>query len=266
MISNLLIGLAAAGIIALAAARVRFLKPSGAWGAFLLGTAVFGLGGVAWSVPLLVFFILGSLLSKYSPKRRRAVKERLDLIFEKGSTRDAAQVWANGGIAGIVVILNALHPDPSLFIAYCGALAAAAADTWGTEIGVLGSGRTLSIRTLRPVERGTSGGISLAGTLGAAAGALSVALAGAFWSAAPMRAIAVIVAAGIAGMLVDSFVGATLQARYRCAACGSGTERRQHCGVPSTLVGGTSLVNNDVVNTACTLAGGAVALMAWRWL
>jgi uncharacterized protein (TIGR00297 family) len=256
--SNFVIGLVAAGAIGLAAARIGFLKPSGAWGAFLLGTVVFGLGGLFWSIPLLVFFILGSLLSKYSPKRRRAMKEGLDLIFEKGSTRDAAQVWANGGIAGLVVIANALHPSPSLFIAYCGALAAAAADTWGTEIGVLGRGRTLSVLTLRPVARGTSGGISMVGTLGAAAGALSVALAGAFSMAEPLRALAVIVVAGIAGMFVDSVVGATLQARYRCVSCGAITERREHCGLPSELIGGIALVNNDVVNTACTLAGAVV--------
>jgi len=265
-VPQLLIGLLAAAVVGAAAARVGFLKPSGAWGAFLLGSVVFGLGGISWSVPLLVFFILGSLLSKYSPKRRRAVKERLDLIFEKGSTRDAAQVWANGGIAGLAVIAGALYPDPALFIAYLGALGAAAADTWGTEIGVLGRGRTLSVVTMRPVERGTSGGISAVGTLGAAVGALSVGLAGAFWSDRPLVAIITAIVAGLLGMLIDSLIGATLQARYRCSRCGAITERRLHCDVPATLIAGHRWVTNDVVNTACTLTGAAVAYILARLL
>ena len=52
-----------------------------------------------------------------------------------------------------------------------GALAAVNADTWSTELGVLSSGRPRLITSLKPVEKGTSGGVSLVGTLAALAGA-----------------------------------------------------------------------------------------------
>ena len=51
---------------------------------------------------ILTFFILSSLLSRLG----RSAKARYDLIFEKGSRRDHAQVLANGGIAGALMVLT----------------------------------------------------------------------------------------------------------------------------------------------------------------
>lgn len=253
---QLLIGVGVAGVVALLSWRLRLLKPSGASAAFLLGSVVFGLGGIPWSIPLITFFITGSLLSRFGPKRKSGLEE----VFEKGATRDAGQVWANGGIAGLLVIIHAVAPAPHLFIAYLGALAAAAADTWGTEIGVLGGGRTISLLSFRPVERGTSGGVSLLGTAGATAGALAIALSGCFWEGVPSLALPVVLVAGLAGMFADSLAGSAIQARYRCSRCGTITEQRSHCNIPADLIAGRRIITNDAVNTICTFAG---ALAAW---
>lgn len=248
-------------MIALGAFRVRFLTLSGAWATFLLGSVVFGLGGFPFSIPLIVFFVLSSLLSKYGPKRWKDVKERLGQVFEKGSTRDAGQVWANGGIAGLVVIVYAIWPQEGIFAAYLGALAAAAADTWGTELGVLSRGRTISVRTFRKVEPGVSGGVSAVGTLGAAAGGASVASSGIYWSSAPRSMLVVVLIAGLCGMLADSLMGATLQARYRCSRCHCITERRFHCDMPARLIAGHAWVTNDLVNTVCCLVGALLGYL-----
>lgn len=255
------IGALVAGAIAVGAFRARFLTRSGAWAAFALGAIVFGLGGLQFSIPLIVFFTLSSLLSVYGPKRWKEVKERLGQVFEKGGTRDAWQVWANGGIAGIIVILYVIQPHECIFVAYLGALAAAAADTWGTELGVLSRGRTISARTFRTVEPGVSGGISAVGTLGAAAGAASVALSGMYWSAAPRSVLGVAILAGLAGMLADSLTGAILQARYRCVRCHGITERRFHCDRSAKLVAGRPWVTNDLVNTVCCIVGASLAYL-----
>ena len=234
-LSQLLIGLLSAGAIAFLSHRLHLLSNSGAWGTFVLGTIVFGCGGIPWSIPLITFFVLSSLLSKFS---KRHARKQFDLVFEKGSTRDAGQVLANGGIAGAIVLANMIHPMPELYIAYLGALAAAAADTWGTEIGVMGRGVVYSVWGLQRVEPGTSGGISLVGTTGAVLGALSVAASGAFFTEHSSYSILIASAAGICGMLADSMIGATLQAQYHCRVCGvleprersTAANRRALCG------------------------------------
>ena len=255
---QLLGGFLAAGVIALAAWRFRLLAPSGALAALVLGTVVFGVGGIAWSLPLITFFVLSSLLSKGTRgvRRRRAA---FDAVFEKGSRRDAGQVLANGGVAGALALASLFTPDPILYVAYLGSLAAAAADTWGTEIGVLSRGVVVSVARLRAVEPGSSGGISAVGTLGAAGGALSVALAA---LASPLWTpllLGVVVVAGLSGMLADALAGGTIQALYRCPVCGVSTERTIHCDMPTERVRGLAIVGNDLVNIICCVVGAAVA-------
>ncbi len=75
---------------------------------------------------------------------------------------------------------------------------------------------------------------------------------------------------GLTGSLVDSLLGATVQAIYYCAACSRETERPVHgCGRPTKLIRGWTWLNNDLVNLAASLIGGLVsALLAgllWSW-
>jgi uncharacterized protein (TIGR00297 family) len=257
---QILIGLAAAALIALIAGRLGALSPSGAWAAFVLGTVVFGVGGAVLSLPLITFFTLSSLLSQ-GTRRWRSEGARLESIFEKGSRRDAVQVFANGGIAGVIVLLIAFTGDQMLWYAYAGALGAAAADTWATEIGVHSSRPVVSIRTFKAVPRGTSGGISLIGTAAAIAGAFSVALSIAFFTPQPLYFLIIVTAAGLLGSTADSLAGATIQRAYRCSICGTSTERPIHHDQPAILQRGYSWVTNDVVNLICTASGAAVAIV-----
>lgn len=253
-----------AAAVALVSLRFHFLNPSGAATTFLLAMLIFGIGGWQWTVPILTFFILSSLLSKIGKKKKSA----FDLLFEKSDTRDAGQVLANGGVAGILMIGWFLFPSEGIWYPmYLASLAAVTADTWGTEIGVLAHGSPRSILTLKHVETGTSGGVSLAGIFGGACGALVIALSGSFWLGVNAQQIVFIVISGIAGSLADSFLGATIQAQYRCAVCGKMTEKRQHCGEETSLARGVRWLNNDIVNWVCAIVGAAViAALAIRLL
>jgi uncharacterized protein (TIGR00297 family) len=251
--------------------RVRFLDGSGALAAGLLAWGVLALGGAAWVLPGLAFFVLSSLLSKAGAARKRAAER----LAEKSGRRDAAQVAANGGVAGALLVVHALLPagaDPALGLALYGAFlaafAAAAADTWGTEVGTLVGGPTWGVTTGRRVPPGTSGGVSAAGTAGAVAGA-AVVFAAALPFAGPLLdgvgaavAAAVVVGGGVAAAFLDSLLGATVQARYR-GPDGALTERRtDDAGRPLPLARGWAPVGNDAVNLACTLAGAVLALVA----
>jgi uncharacterized protein (TIGR00297 family) len=233
--------------------KLNFLSPSGSIATFLLAVIVYGNGGWMWTVPILTFFIASSLLSKYGKRR----KKRLELVFEKSDKRDAGQVAANGGVAGLLVMLWYLIPDHTeLYYCYLASIAAVTADTWGTEIGTLMKGKPRSIITFRPVDIGTSGGVSPAGLLGGALGAALVAGSSLFVSGIPMPAeyLMLIILCGIAGSLADSILGATVQSQY-VTAQGNVTERTSVNGVPTTLVRGFRAVNNDVVNWLCGTTG-----------
>jgi uncharacterized membrane protein len=74
-------------------------------------------------------------------------------------------------------------------------------------------------------------------------------------------------AAGFAGALVDSLLGASVQRMFRCRVCGSEIERAAHCGRPAVLARGTRWLGNDAVNAVSSAAGGLIAaLLAWPLL
>jgi uncharacterized protein (TIGR00297 family) len=240
--------------------RLKLLTFSGSVATFLLAVIIFGIGGLAWAVPIVTFFVTSSLLSRLGAVRKREFRE----MFEKPGARDWGQVAANGGAAGLLALLAGLFPDHDFYLLYLAALAAATADTWSTEIGVLSKGRVVSIVTFHPVPAGTSGGVSAFGTLGGVLGSVVLALSGYYWYREVTLAV-IVIAGGIVGSVIDSMIGATLQGRFRCASCARETERSIHCGVVAEHVGGIRWIGNDVVNVACTVAGvlAAWGIMLW---
>jgi len=258
MTSQLLLGAFLAVVVAAGSYAFRLLTLGGSLAALLLGIIVFGLGGWQWAVPMLTFFLLSSLLSEYGRSR----KEQFDTLFDKSYTRDWAQVASNGSLAGVMILLSTLYPTFDFYPIYLGSLAAVTADTWGTEIGVLTKGGTVSVLSMQTVPPGTSGGMSGQGTLAGLIGALVIAFSGFAWYSDLKTAI-IVVLAGVVGSFGDSVLGATLQAQYRCEICGKQTERKTHCGRQTTQVAGVARINNDVINLICSVVG---ALSAWALL
>ncbi|MBC7186686.1 MAG: DUF92 domain-containing protein [Calditrichaeota bacterium] len=259
------VGVLLALFVAVASVKARFLNPSGAAVTFVLATLVFGVGRWQFAVPILTFFVLSSLLSRLGEQRKRLVVAN---AFAKVGPRDFGQVFANGGVAGILLLVWNYFPEPLWYVLYVASLVAVTADTWGTELGVLGKQVPRSILTWRPLPIGSSGGITLFGTLGGALGAVvvagSAALVGApghtmAWTA---KALAVLAVIGVGASFVDSLLGATVQAQYRCRSCGKVTEKKVHCGEATEFLRGLRWVNNDVVNVACAVSG---VLLAWAF-
>jgi len=208
-----------------------------------------------WTLPMVTFFLTSSALSHLYSSRKSAFES----MFEKSSERDAMQVLANGGVGGAMVLLAISAPAQFVYPAFVGAVAAANADTWGTELGLLSSRPPRLVTTLKQVSHGTSGAVSVVGLFGAAVGSAIVGCSAIPWSSVVSRnPIIYALLGGMSGMAVDSLVGASLQARYRCAVCASLTEKREHCEKPALLEGGYGWMTNDSVNLSCTIAGAAV--------
>jgi uncharacterized protein (TIGR00297 family) len=260
---QLLFGFVIATLVAFGAYRLGSLSRSGAYAAVAVGTLIFGLGGWQWAVLLLVFFITSSALSRTFRKR----KEGLDEKFSKGSRRDAGQVFGNGALAALFAGLHYFYPGAVwVWIAFAGSLAAVNADTWATELGVLNPRPPRMLTNPgRQVEKGTSGAVSLFGTMAALAGAALIGLFAVLVSPYPVswQVGVVITLAGLLGSLFDSLLGATVQAIYDCPACGKETEHHplHTCGTPTTLRRGWPWLDNDLVNLGCGLFGVAVALL-----
>ena len=260
---QILAGFIFAAIVAYLAYRARSLAKSGAIAAVFVGTIIFGLGGWQWAVLLLTFFVTSSGLSRLFKKR----KQHLDEKFSKGHKRDAGQVFGNGGLATFFAALHAVYPESILpWIGFAASLAAVNADTWATELGVLNPTPPRMITDLRKrVEKGTSGGVSLFGTLASLLGSAVIALPAVLLS--PTGALGpnyflFITAAGILGSLFDSFLGATVQAMYYCPTDQKETEKHplHTCGTETIHIRGWKWLNNDWVNFACGAFGVLAAL------
>jgi len=260
------LGTSLAVLIAVASYYVGFLSLSGSVAVYLLASPVFGIGGWKWTLPILAFFVLSSLLSKVGKKRKAEISD----IFEKGSTRDYAQVLANGGIPGVLLLSSLFIHGIDFFPLYVAAVAAVTADTWGTEIGLMTRNKTYLITTFREAPAGVNGGVSALGLVGSAVGSGIVALTALPWLSG-WSVVLVIALVGILASLVDSLLGVTLQASFRCPACGKETEKRLHCDVrggnPPTLgnvIEGLRWMNNDTVNFLCSLSGSILLLFLMR--
>jgi uncharacterized protein (TIGR00297 family) len=177
---RLLLGLLFSTGVGLFAYRRRSLSRSGVAGAMITGSVTVGMGGWAWGLSLIYFFVSSSLLSHFrSHDKERTAADK----FSKGSQRDILQVMANGGVATALSLAHGLTGSQAaqalLQAGYTGALATANGDTWATELGVLNTHQPRLITTGKPVPPGTSGGITLLGTCASAAGGLSLGLV--FW-------------------------------------------------------------------------------------
>ncbi|ELZ04207.1 DUF92 domain-containing protein [Natrialba aegyptia] len=203
----------------------------------LLGLLTVVLGDYNWFVVLIAFFGIGGLSTKFRYTR----KEELGVAEENNGARGSGNVLGNAAVAIAAVLGYAasstalLSISAELFLfAFAGSVATAMSDTLSSEVGSVFETPRL-ITTLEPVDPGTDGGVTwqgeVAGLLGAAIVAgLSYVL---FPVVDPIGAV-IIVAAGVAGMTVDSLLGATLEG---------------------------SVLGNQGVNFLATLAGALVCAL-----
>lgn len=193
--------------------RFGLLTTSGAAASFIVGMAIGGLGDVGWLLTLIVFTFMGFAVTKF----RFQIKESKGLQEGKKGERTYRNVLANGLVPALVaVVAFAFGEQGSTLaaIAYISSVAVAAADTTASELGVL-SDRTYLITTGERVPPGTDGGVSLNGTLWCVLASIVASYTG--WLVIEHQAFDPLVlipaVMGVAGCMVDSLIGATLERR-----------------------------------------------------
>jgi uncharacterized protein (TIGR00297 family) len=200
----------------------------------LLSLLVIVFGGFGWFAVLMSFFAIGALSTKfrYDEKLARGVAE------ENEGARGTSNVFGNAAVALVSVVGFAASAhvtlDGTLFqFAFAGSMAAALSDTLSSEVGGLYDNPRL-ITTLERVEPGTDGGVTWQGELAGLVGAGIVAAVAAalMTDVTGLLGAALVLLGGLAGMTVDSLLGATVEG---------------------------SRVGNEAVNFTATLVGAVVS-------
>jgi uncharacterized protein (TIGR00297 family) len=197
-------------VVALAGYRARTVSISGAIVGALIGTLIFV--AVGWRGWLLLFltFVVAAVSSRLGLQR----KILLGIAEERGGRRGAGNAIANTGVAAVCAWLALVTPySAAAQLAFVTALVAGGSDTIASEIGKAWGRTTWSVTTLKHVPPGTSGAMSAEGTVAGILGALALAIAGELLGLTPGGAVILVVIAATAGSLLESWLGATLEAR-----------------------------------------------------
>jgi len=182
--------------------RVFLLDIPGTISALLLGVVVLFFSGVLWLqnfILLFSFLVFGVLVTKW---RHEEKKERGLYEHERGWKN----VISNGSVPGLCCLMFYFDPSPAWIAAYICSLAAATADKFASELGVL-SGKPINLRNLKPAKPGTSGAVSFLGTLMSFNGALLMALVSYLLFQFDPEYVFTIAGIGFFGGFADTIVG-----------------------------------------------------------
>lgn len=234
---------------------------SGLISAAVLGTLLFLFGGWISFTALVIFFVLGSAVSKTG----KSIKADAEKLHEHFGARSVAQVAANGLPSLIFSAVYYCTGIESCLLATIMCFAATTADTFSSEVGMLSRKTPRSILTLKPVQRGMSGGFTFLGIFGGLVGALLISTL-----TIPRFGIIGMAAATVAGLLssiLDSVLGAAFQAKYQIQENNGNllfTERKAVNGESLKLMHGFRWVNNDVVNFVSVFIVGGILVFLWE--
>ncbi|RZN34800.1 MAG: TIGR00297 family protein [Methanosarcinales archaeon] len=238
----LLFALAFALLLGYLAYVAKIADISGLLSATLVGVLIIAFTNVWWFLLLLTFYLLGGGFTKY----KYEYKKSLGIAQGKGGARGYRNVFSNSIFAIAASICYTIFPHESyLFLyIYLGSVATATGDTLASEVGTTYKGSPRMITTLKKVEPGTDGGVSMLGETASILGSLVIGIFAVLFGVIaidPIRlcmiGMTIVVVSGFAGTNIDSLLGATLQQR--------------------------GILSNNGVNVVSTLAGGLVAGALW---
>jgi len=214
--------------------RARTVTVAGAVTGSAIGLVTWlGCGLPGWLM-LFATFAVAAATTRLGHQRKTA----LGIAEERGGRRGPGNAIANTGVAAWAVGLSIGMPSPDVALfAAVAALATAASDTIASEIGKAYGKTTWLVTEMRMVPPGTSGAVSVEGTLAGAFGAALLAWIGAMLGLIPFAAISPIALAATLASFVEGWLAVTFEA--------SGT------------------LNNDALNFLNSLIGAALALLWW---
>ncbi|NJL49870.1 MAG: TIGR00297 family protein, partial [Leptolyngbyaceae cyanobacterium SM2_5_2] len=207
------------GLLALAwAAPKKLLTPAGYGHAWALGVIVWG--GMGWQgyAVVMVYFLLGTAVTRLGMAR----KEAAGIAEGRSGVRGPENVWGSalaGAVCAVAIASLRTWASPAtlalwvplLALAYVSSFSTKLSDTTASEVGKAYGRRTFLITTLKPVPPGTEGAVSLEGTLAGLVGSAAIALVG--WGVGLISAwgMGICLLSAFMATTLESLIGATLQ-------------------------------------------------------
>ena len=233
-----LTGMAITVPVTVIAYRVRAVDRGGAVAGALLATVLYAYAAWPGLAMLGGLMVIGTSVTRLGYAR----KEVLGVAEGRGGRRGIGSVVGNAGAGVAFAFLAVATPYPAAFsVAMVAAFAAALFDTTATEVGQTFGRRHVLLTTWRAVPEGTTGGVSLAGTLAGMGAAAALACVG--WG------LGLITGAGALAVIFGALFGSTLES------------------ILGAIMGKGSRSDHHLRNLANTVAGAGVAwgLVALLW-
>lgn len=238
----------------------KSLTAAGAVEAFFMGNIILWTTGFSGFFLFFLFFISCTIMGKIS-KEIRSNSLFKEVAEKKGHTRDFMQVLANGLMATIAAALWSVSLETKALVMFGAVIAEATSDTFAGEIGRLSKKKPVSILGFKPVPVGLSGGVTV---LGLVAALLSSAMIAFFWyrwfDMVTIPGAILVGTLGFAGCILDSVLGAGVQAVYYDPKLKQFSEDKEKSGRELDLSRGLRWVDNDMVNLMSNVFSGVFAL------
>jgi len=229
--------------------KVNLLKQNGSIAAFFIGIILFNIGKWKFLIPISIFFLSSSILSK------------LASIFTNQKkiepNRDLNQVFSNGIISLFLAIIWFYTSNNLFYYSFLATISAVNSDTWATEIGSFSKNNPRNSINFKEIKKGESGGITPLGILGGILGSIIIPI----FSIVHFNLMILVSICGFIGNYFDSILGSTLQEKYVCIECGFKNEKGFHCNKPSKLLNGLKFFSNNIVNLLCSAIGGITLII-----
>ncbi|GFH61034.1 hypothetical protein CTEN210_17510 [Chaetoceros tenuissimus] len=270
------IGTVVATYISLRGTKRKSLSKSGACTAFAVAflSIACGLRGFV----LLMFYQIGTKATKY----KKQIKLQRDGDVAKSSVRGPSQVLACSVLAVALSLVHAIYFGEERKIDFqehkyesmlaCAILshhATCLADTLASELGILSKKAPFLITTFRKVPAGCNGGVTMNGFFFSFVGGFLMGLGQLIMDiisgleVQPLKVLLFGSVSGLVGSILDSFLGATVQATYYdkekkliyCDKEDAPKDVEQICGY--------NILSNAQVNAvsvACTCTFGGIVL------
>tara|TARA_B100000212_G_scaffold336821_1_gene310718 strand:+ start:291 stop:1022 length:732 start_codon:yes stop_codon:yes gene_type:complete len=212
-LNSFLIGFIINFILIFVFRKYPIMTKSGWISAGILGTLLWGsLGWTGW-ISVVLYLILGSLVTKIGFK----YKNKLGIAEKRGGRRGPENVWGSASTGLFLALMIKLNLASLILlkVGFSASFAAKLADTFGSEIGKRYGKNTFLITTFKKVKKGTEGAISLEGTIASLFGSILMTYVMFILGFITIEKEFFIVSfSGFAATIFESFVGARFQDKY----------------------------------------------------